>query len=153
MTRTRLLTTIALALMLTLLVSGAAAEDFDRKAVEAAVLDYVEGVYLNQPERIARSVHPELAKYGFWRRSDAEPYAGSAMNFEQLQKLAAEWNRSKKIDVSKAPKQIDILDLADQTASVKLTAEWGIDYMHLAKFDGKWMIRNVMWQKHPPKRQ
>ncbi len=37
----------------------------------------------------------------------------------------------------------------DQTASVKLIAEWGIDYMHLAKYDGRWKIVNVLWQSHP----
>ncbi len=38
----------------------------------------------------------------------------------------------------------------DQTASVKLIAEWGIDYMHLAKYEGQWKIVNVLWQSHPP---
>ena len=49
-----------------------------------------------------------------------------------------------------APKEIALLDVADQTASAKLTATWGIDYLHLAKFDGKWMITQVLWQS-PPK--
>lgn len=50
-----------------------------------------------------------------------------------------------------APKEIAILDVADQTASAKLTAWWGIDYLHLAKYDGKWMITQVLWQSPPPK--
>jgi hypothetical protein len=37
----------------------------------------------------------------------------------------------------------------DQTASAKLEAWWGIDHVHLAKFDGKWMIVNVAWQTFP----
>ena len=40
-------------------------DDADTKGVEAAVLDYVEGVYDADVERIKRSVHPELAKFGF----------------------------------------------------------------------------------------
>ncbi len=43
-----------------------------------------------------------------------------------------------------------VLDLLDQTASAKLTASWGIDHMQLGKVDGKWKIRHVMWQSHPP---
>jgi len=38
-----------------------------------------------------------------------------------------------------------------EAATVKLVAVWGIDYMHLAKFDGKWMIVNIIWQSHPKK--
>jgi hypothetical protein len=30
---------------------------------------------------------------------------------------------------------------------------WGIDYMHLAKYDGRWQIINIVWQAHPPKPQ
>jgi hypothetical protein len=42
-----------------------------------------------------------------------------------------------------------ILDILDKTASAKLVADWGIDYMHLAKLDGKWMIKNILWQSPP----
>ncbi|MGH9838243.1 MAG: nuclear transport factor 2 family protein [Blastocatellia bacterium] len=38
------------------------------------------------------------------------------------------------------------------SASAKLVAEWGMDYFHLAKYDGKWKIVNVMWQSLPPKK-
>ena len=47
--------------------------------------------------------------------------------------------------------RITVYDVLDQTATAKLVAEWGIDYMHLAKFDGKWMIVNVLWQSPPKK--
>ena len=41
--------------------------------------------------------------------------------------------------------------MLDQTASAKIVAMWGIDYMHLAKYDGRWQIINIVWQAHPPK--
>ena len=50
-----------------------------------------------------------------------------------------------------APKEVVIFDMTDQIATAKLTAWWGIDYMHLAKYDGKWKIVNVLWQTHPQK--
>jgi hypothetical protein len=49
-----------------------------------------------------------------------------------------------------APKDIVLLDVQDQTAAAKLTAYWGTDYFLLAKYDGRWMIRHVMWQTLPP---
>jgi hypothetical protein len=45
-----------------------------------------------------------------------------------------------------APKKVELLDLLDQTAAVKVTAWWGTDYMLLAKYDGRWMISHVLWQ-------
>ncbi len=125
-------------------------EDAEREAVRQAVLDYVEGVYHVQPERIERSVHPSLAKVGYWRGNDADTYREGRMTFEQLVELAGTWNEDNRRKVEEAPKKIDILDLMDQTATVKLSALWGVDYMHLAKIEGRWMILNVLWQSYPP---
>jgi hypothetical protein len=123
----------------------------DREAVKQAALDYVEGIYNVEPSRIERSVHPKLAKLGFYRPPADEAYRpGSTMTFERLVEIAKNYNKEGKLPKD-APKEVIILDLLDQTASVKLVAEWGVDYMHLAKFDGKWMIVNVLWQSPPKK--
>ena len=42
-----------------------------------------------------------------------------------------------------------ILDLFENAASVRATmADW-IDYMHMAKVDGRWVIVNVLWERKP----
>jgi putative lumazine-binding protein len=125
--------------------------DADREAVRQAALDYVEGVYNVDPSRIERSVHPKLAKLGFSRPPDEENYRpASTTTFERLIEIANSYNKEGKLSKD-APKEITILDVLDQIATVKLVAEWGIDYMHLAKIDGKWLIVNVLWQSHPKK--
>jgi len=72
------------------------------------------------------------------------------MTFEQLKDVARNWNKDGKLRKD-APKEITVFDVLDQTATAKLVAEWGIDYFHLAKFDGKWMIINIVWQSPPKK--
>ncbi len=119
----------------------------DEEAVRQAVLDYVEGIYDVQPERIERSVHPTLRKVGYVRRDDGS-WGSTPMTFEQLHELAAQWNASGHLSAD-APKEIDVLDVLDQTASAKLVAEWGVDYFHLARIDGRWQIMNVLWQTPP----
>jgi hypothetical protein len=121
----------------------------DKEAVRQAALDYLEGIYNVQPERIERSVHPKLDKRGFYKKDAATPYAEMPMTYEQLVKLASSWNKDGKRDTS--VREIVILDVLDQTAAVKLTANWGIDYMFLGKFEGKWKITQILWQSHPPK--
>ncbi|MEO0340105.1 MAG: nuclear transport factor 2 family protein [Bacteroidota bacterium] len=119
----------------------------DHQAVEAAILDYVEGIYEVDSTRIERSVHPELRKRGYWYNKNEEAYADNLdMSFDQLVHLAATWNRSGERANAESLKKIEIYDINDRTASAKLSAEWGIDYFHLAKLDGKWMIMNVLWQ-------
>ena len=130
-----------------------ASVDADKEGVKAAVLDYVEGIYEVQPERIARSVDVTMRKFGYWRPEDKKEYRdGSEMNYKQLYNLAARWNKQGRVDPKTAIKEVEILDLLDKTASAKLVAHWGIDYFHLSKEDGKWKIMNVLWQSHPPKK-
>jgi len=45
---------------------------------------------------------------------------------------------------------ITILDLADNIASVKVVSEPFVDYLHLAKLDGKWSIVNVLYEDRAP---
>ena len=73
------------------------------------------------------------------------------MTFDQLMKLAASWNKDGKRDTS--IKEVVVSDVQDQTASAKISAMWGTDYMQLAKYDGRWQIINILWQAHPPKPQ
>lgn len=117
--------------------------------MEAAVMDYVEALYNVKPERVEQSVHQELRKRGYYYNKDT--YHQADMNFAQLKDLAARWNKDGKRANAESPKEIVIFDVLDKTASAKLTAEWGVDYFHLVKLDGKWQIMNVLWQSPPPK--
>ncbi len=98
----------------------------EKEAVRQAVLDYVESVYNVDPSRIS-----------------------GKMTFAGLVEVAKNWNKDGKLPAN-APKEITIFDVQDQTASAKLVAQWGTDYFHLAKYDGKWKIINVLWQSPPP---
>lgn len=121
----------------------------DREAVRQAALDYVEGIYNVQPDRIQRSVHPTLVKRGFYKKDATAPYVEMPMTYEQLVALAGNWNTAGKRDTS--VKEVAVLDVLDQTATAKVTASWGIDYMLLGKYDGQWKIVQILWQSHPPK--
>ena len=121
----------------------------EKEAVRQAVLDYVEGVYNVDPSRIERSVHPELTKLGYYRAKNATSYSPGKMSYERLIEVAKTWNKEGKLPAT-APKEITVFDVQDQTAAAKLVAEWGSDYFHLAKYDGKWKIIHVLWQSPPP---
>ena len=137
---------ISPAMILLLPADAESQSDADRKGVEEAVLDYVEGVYLVQPERIERSVHKDLRKLGYGRRDSSSEYRVLPMSYQELYDLAARWNADGRVDPETAPKEIVIFDVLNQTATAKLTAAWGVDYFQLGKYDGKWMIVNVLWQ-------
>lgn len=118
-----------------------------RSDVYQAALDYVEGVYEVDALKIERSVHPNLTKYGWSRQQTGEYGLPAAMNYQQLLAVAASWNKACTRDLS--IKKVEVLDVLDQTAVAKVTAQWGIDYLQLAKYEGTWKIINIVWQSHP----
>ena len=126
-------------------------EASEKEAVRAAAMDYLDALYQAKPELIARSVHTDLAKRGYYRKQGETQFTNAPMSYQQLFDLAGTWNKDGKRAVDKAPKEVVVFEVLNQTASAKVTALWGIDYMHLAKYDGKWKIVNILWQEPPAK--
>lgn len=127
---------------------GQSPEMTDHDMVHAAIEDYVLALYEVAPERIERSVHPSLTKIGYYEY-DGKAYNHVPMTYQQLYDLAAKWNKAGDQANDDSPREIEIYEIHDKTASAKLTAKWGIDFMHLSKVDGKWKIMNIMWQSNP----
>lgn len=117
------------------------------EVIRQTLLDYVEGIYEVDPARIERSVHPSLHKGGFFVQENGT-YSFTSMAFSELVELSKHYNEDGKMPKD-APKEIVIYDVLDQIATAKLTAWWGTDYIQLAKYDGRWMIVNILWQTHP----
>jgi hypothetical protein len=132
---------------------SAAAQGGDRAAVRRAVLDYVEGFYEGDTAKLARSVWPQVRKYGYGRGGASGAYEGSEMTFPTgFMRYANGVRAGRGGPPPNAPKEITLFDVQDQTASAKLTAWWGTDYLLLARENGRWMITHVLWQSRPPAR-
>jgi hypothetical protein len=139
-------TRLLVALCVTTSALGAQSKSGDIEGVRRAVLDYVEGFYEGDTVKLVRALRPELYKYGFWRNSDTSTYRGMQMTYAQALGYARRVKAESRLTPASAPKGIDVFDVLDQTASAKLTAQWGIDYLLLARYDGRWMITHVLWQ-------
>ena len=122
----------------------------DRSDVRRAVQDYVDGFYDGDTAKLVRSVRPEVYKYGFWRQRDSTSYVGEQMKFNEFLSYARRVKQNNRPTPASAPRKIEVYDVQNMTASAKLTASWGTDYLLLGKYDGQWMISHVLWQS-PPK--
>lgn len=121
--------------------------------VSNAVKDYVDAFYYGDTSKIHRSISMNVVKYGYYIPKGKMIYEGEPMSFKEMIDYAAGVNkRGVSPNVEKFPKKIEVFDVQDQTASAKLTAWWGTDYILLAKLEGRWMITHVLWQSPPPKK-
>jgi hypothetical protein len=146
-------TFLAILVSFSLVVRAAEAQNApdDRELVRRAVLDYVEGFYEGDSTKLVRSIRPEVFKYGFWIPRDSSRYQGEQMAWSEFHAYANRVKARRSFAPATAPKDIQLFEVLDQTASAKLTAFWGIDYLLLAKYDGRWMISHVLWQTPPKK--
>ena len=120
----------------------------DAAAVRRTALDYVEGWYEGNAERMGRALHPDLQK----RIVDKDPKTGSDRLREMSASMLVGYTRDgegTKTPKEKQQKDVTIFDICRDEASAKVVfLEW-VDYLHLARFDGRWVIVNVLWQYKP----
>ncbi|MBA3258126.1 MAG: nuclear transport factor 2 family protein [Gemmatimonadales bacterium] len=137
-------------LLLTLLAAAPAAAQSaaDSAAIRATALDYVEGWYGGNADRMNRALHPELVK----RIVVADTATGrSVLDNMGATALVNATRRGfgKSTPENRRQREVRILDVFGNAASVKtIMADW-IDYMQLAKVDGRWVIVNVLWEQKP----
>jgi hypothetical protein len=120
----------------------------DSAAIKQAALDYIEGWYEGNAERMEKALHPDLAK----RIVRTNPQNGRS-NLGQMSAMGlVQGTRSgggKDTPKDKQQKDVTILDVFENAASVKVIASDWIDYLHIAKFNGRWVIVNVLWELKP----
>ena len=120
----------------------------DSAAIRATALDYVEGWYTGDAARMERALHPELAK----RIVQTNPQNGRSNLGQQSAMTLVLGTRNgggKDTPPDQMQKDVAILDIFQNAASVRATMSGWIDYMHMAKWNGRWVIVNVLWELKP----
>jgi hypothetical protein len=117
-----------------------------RESDEGAIRDvaraYLESWLDGDGDRMRGALHPMLAKRGLDYAADLAPAGLHDLDTEYMVASAARGPRSQYTRTI----EITILDLADNVASVKVVSEPFVDYLHLARFNGRWSIVNVLYE-------
>jgi hypothetical protein len=112
----------------------------DQSAIRRCATDYIESWLDGDGERMRGCLHPALAKRAVYRdRSGTLQIDESPA--EQMVELAAAGRGTK----YGRGYEIEIEDAFRAIASVRVTSEPYVDYLHLARFDGRWLIVNALW--------
>lgn len=120
----------------------------DSGAIRAAALDYAEGWYEGNADRMARALHPELVKRIVVRDTATGKTMVQGMGASVLVN-STRHGYGKETPKERQKKDVTILDIFGNAASAKAEmADW-VDYMQLGKVDGRWVIVNVLWERKP----
>jgi hypothetical protein len=118
--------------------------DIDREMVLAAARDYIESWLDGDADRMARALHPDLAK----RSVEPDGAGGCAVNHltrDDMVTATAEGRGTR----YERPYEVSILDAFGDLASVRVFSSVYMDYLHVARCGSEWRIVNVLWQRRP----
>lgn len=121
----------------------------DSAAIKQTALDYAEGWYEGNAERMEKSLHPKLAKRIARTNPQGQTALGDMSAMELVQGTRGGFG--KQTPKAEQQKDVTILDVLGSAATVKLEMRDWVDYMHIAKFNGRWVIVNVLWEMKPKK--
>jgi hypothetical protein len=119
----------------------------DSAAIKATALDYIDGWYAGDGARMQRALHPELAKRIVMTDAQGRSRLGQMGAMTLVQNT--ERGGGKDTPADKRRDEVKILDIYQNAASVRVQASSWVDYLHVAKSNGRWVIVNVLWEMDP----
>ena len=119
----------------------------DIRAVEKAALDYIEGWYEGNADRMEGCLHPDLQKREIRTLSQT---GRSQFGLHTASTLieGTRLGRGKQIPVEERNIQIDVFEIFKNIASVKATSKLSTEYLHIVKYNGEWKVLNVLWERN-----
>jgi len=123
--------------------------DVDREAIKRTALNYAEGWYEGNAEKMESALSPDLAKRIV--RTNPQGQSGLGQMTAMALVQGTRGGLGKQTPKEEQQKDVTILDAMSSSATVKVEMRDWVDYMHIGKMSGKWVIINVLWEMKPPK--
>lgn len=126
--------------------SPTSAASKDVQGIIEAATDYTEGWFTADAGRMARALHPDLVK----RTISEDPETGAGrveptLTRNRMVELTRDGGERDRPDDEKRF-EIEVLDVFQRIAAVMVRSYPYVDYLHLAKLDGRWQIINCLYE-------
>lgn len=141
--------TLVLMLIAGFSIGGFAQAEAERDGIKRAALNYAEGWYEGNADKMESALSPDLAKRIVRTNDKGQSNLGQMTAMTLVQGTRAGYG--KQTPKEEQQKDVTILDVFGGAATVKLEMRDWIDYLHVGKFNGKWVIINVLWETKPKK--
>jgi hypothetical protein len=114
----------------------------DHEKIVASATDYIESWIAGDADRMARCMHPDLAKRNL--QADQQAASCEVENLTRADMVAETAAGEGAADAG--PYQVSVLDAYGDAASVSVLSAAYMDYVHLVRCSDAWLILNVLWQ-------
>lgn len=118
----------------------------DSLEIKNQSLGYLEALQQLRPKLMDAVLNDSLNKITIgYDRTEMKEY-GRATTKKQMIEFANSWNKSGAKFPINPKNEIQILDIYDRIATVKMISDNWVEYLQLIKLDDKWEIMNIIWQ-------
>jgi hypothetical protein len=134
---------IAVAALCALIATRAIGTDNDRAAVERTALDYVEGWYEGDAQRMERALHPDLVA----RSITTDPITGKSRLVDLTAAMMVDLTRGgggTKTPAGERGIRVQVLEVFRDVANVRVESANFVDFLHVVRWNGRWVIVNVL---------
>jgi Putative lumazine-binding len=115
----------------------------ERSAVSAVARDYMEAYCTADIERMEQVIHPDFHKQTL-RLQDGHTVITQDTRLSLLEGVRS--GTGKHVPLNERVQKIEVLDVYNNAASVKVVTGGWVDYMLLSKLDGQWRVLEVVLQ-------
>lgn len=116
----------------------------DLADVRSTVLDYFEGWFDADVERMRRALHAGLAKRSLAQDRDRTPAVSSVTAEQMLAWTASGYGRAR--DSSDRTLDVQVVDVSGTIAMVLVHSNEYVEYLHLVRTADGWRIVNALWR-------
>ena len=136
-------------LLTTLCISAQSAKD--TLAIKETTLNYIEGYFYKDANRMEKALHPELVKRSIQKSKDGYEFVVNRGASFMIMAAANNTNRHAANSEEPIVSVVEIYDIIGNAATVKVSTNQYdfIDYLHIGKYNNEWKIINVFWATVP----
>jgi hypothetical protein len=116
----------------------------DGAAIRACILDYFEGWFDGDAERMDRALHPGLAKHAIGQDRVRSGILDVTTKDEMVE--ATRQGRGRQRDVPDRAIRIDVASVSGDIASVIVHSAVYVEYVLLARTGDGWRITGTLWR-------
>ena len=116
----------------------------EEQAIKETALDYIEGYFTGDADRMKKALHPEMNKVALMKHPKTAEIFFDKIGADAL----IEFTRTKMGMKPEDERNINVrvLDIMDGLANVEILSSEFDDYLQMAKINGQWKIINVLWR-------
>jgi hypothetical protein len=117
-------------------------------AIEHSALEFEEAWYAGDAPRMAAVLHPSFTM----RHVGTDASTGRSVLDQNVDaNRLVELTRQGHGEVPAAMQRHDVtvLDVYANAATAKIATWYGVDYLQLARWNGRWLVMSVVWGKMP----